>query len=224
MCVCGGGGRVEEQSFEMESSAGDVLLYLRFFDRGAVSVAHRTDVQVLFSLFVTLLEEFLHQKVDPSFVQVQRFGGVTQVRAMYQVLQDLSGENRLVVMFYALVTTSKGRRYLYPVRVVVQQQNARAGYFFRFHHGLQVGQQTHVLGHVGRQHLRYTETRRLIIGTRYTWTVDFIGRKKKTEEEEKTLTRTMSITIFLRVCRCFLLTFWNMSHPSFCKSLKATAK
>jgi len=35
---------------------------------------------------------------------------------------------------------------------------------------------------------------------------------------------TMSMTIFLRVCLCFLLMFWNMSHPSFCKSLKATAK
>lgn len=120
-----------------------------------MSVAHRADVQVLFSLFVTLLEELLHQKVDPSFVQVQRFGGVAQVRAMHQVLQDLSDDEKNTLSL-TVIRTARGNaadRYLYPVGVVVQQQYPRTGHFFRFHHRFQVGQQTHVFGHVGGQYL-----------------------------------------------------------------------
>ena len=43
--------------------------------------------------------------------------------------------------------------YLHPVGVVVQQQHSGAGHLLGLHHGLQVGQQAHVFGHVRRQHL-----------------------------------------------------------------------
>ena len=43
---------------------------------------------------------------------------------------------------------------LYPVAVVVEEENTAAGHLLRLHHRLQVCQQAHVLAHVRRQHLR----------------------------------------------------------------------
>ena len=42
--------------------------------------------------------------------------------------------------------------YLNPVSVVVKEENPAAGNLLCLHHGLQVGQQAHVLAHVRRQH------------------------------------------------------------------------
>ena len=43
--------------------------------------------------------------------------------------------------------------YLYPVRVIIQQEDAAARHLLGLHHGLEVGQQTHVFRHVGSQDL-----------------------------------------------------------------------
>lgn len=45
------------------------------------------------------------------------------------------------------------KEHLDAVRVVVQQKDPRAGHFLGLHHGLQVSQEGHVLGHVCGQHL-----------------------------------------------------------------------
>ena len=44
--------------------------------------------------------------------------------------------------------------HLYPVVVVVEQQQSRSGHLLCLHHRFQVGQQAHVLRHVRRQHLQ----------------------------------------------------------------------
>ena len=41
---------------------------------------------------------------------------------------------------------------LYPVAVVVEEENTAAGHLLRLHHRLQVCQQAHVFAHVRRQH------------------------------------------------------------------------
>ena len=43
--------------------------------------------------------------------------------------------------------------HLYPIGVVVQEEHPAACHLLRLHHGLEVGQQAHVLAHVRRQHL-----------------------------------------------------------------------
>ena len=45
--------------------------------------------------------------------------------------------------------------YLDPVIVVIQQQDAAASHLLGLHHGLEVGQQLHVLAHVRGQHHVY---------------------------------------------------------------------
>ena len=47
--------------------------------------------------------------------------------------------------------------YLYSVRVIVQQQHSRAGHLLGLYHGLQIGQQAHVLGHISGQHLDWSK-------------------------------------------------------------------
>ena len=42
--------------------------------------------------------------------------------------------------------------HLYPIGVVVQEEHPAACHLLRLHHGLEVGQQAHVLAHVRRQH------------------------------------------------------------------------
>lgn len=44
-----------------------------------MAITHSADVQVSFPLHVTLVEELLHQPVDPFLVDVQGLGGVPQV-------------------------------------------------------------------------------------------------------------------------------------------------
>ena len=44
--------------------------------------------------------------------------------------------------------------YLDPVIVVIQQQDAAASHLLGLHHGLEVCQETHVLGHVSSEHLQ----------------------------------------------------------------------
>lgn len=70
--------------------------YLRLLHRRCVFVAHRADFHASFSLFVSLLEELLHDPVRPLPVQLQRLGGIAQVRTMYHVSENLqlhSSEN-----------------------------------------------------------------------------------------------------------------------------------
>lgn len=43
--------------------------------------------------------------------------------------------------------------YLDSIRVIVQEQYARAGNFLRLHHGLQIGEEAHVFRHVRRKNL-----------------------------------------------------------------------
>ena len=95
---------------------------------------------------------------------------------------------------------------LYPVDIIVKQQNSRACHFFGFHHCLQVGQKTHMLWHVSGQNLLEV-MRKLIIFLLLSW-----------------LDLTMSMTIFLRVWRCFLLRLTKISQSLICTSLNATAK
>ena len=59
-------------------------------------------------------------------VKVKRLGRVGKVGAMHHVLEDL-----------------------YPIIVVVQGDDPRAGDLLGLDHGLEVGEQAHVLGHVG---------------------------------------------------------------------------
>lgn len=63
--------------------------YLRLLHRRCVFVAHRADFHASFSLFVSLLEELLHDPVRPLPVQLQRLGGIAQVRTMYHVSENL---------------------------------------------------------------------------------------------------------------------------------------
>jgi len=58
---------------------------------------------------------------------------------------------------YLCSTCIHGGDYLYPVGVVVQQQNPGARHLLGLHHRLQVSQQTHVLGHVRGQNLKKRE-------------------------------------------------------------------
>ena len=44
------------------------------------------------------------------------------------------------------------RRHLNPISVVVEEEHPAAGHLLGLHHGLEVGQQAHVLAHVRRQH------------------------------------------------------------------------
>ena len=43
--------------------------------------------------------------------------------------------------------------HLDAVGIVIQQEDPRAGHFLSLHHGLQVSQEGHVLGHIRGQHL-----------------------------------------------------------------------
>ena len=45
-----------------------------------------------------------------------------------------------------------------PVVVVVQQEDAASSHLLCLHHGLQVSQKAHVLGHVGGEHLGRADT------------------------------------------------------------------
>ena len=72
-------------------------------------VTHWRDVQPLLALQVALSEELLHHPVHPGPVQVQRLGGVAQVRAVHHVLEDLrnhSGET-MVLQFIHQSKNSK---------------------------------------------------------------------------------------------------------------------
>ena len=81
---------------------------------------------------VPLGPELLHQSVHPLLVEGEGLGGVGEVAAVDHVLQHLD-----------------------PVVVLVQQQHPAASNLLRLHHRLQVGQETHVLAHVGGQHHVY---------------------------------------------------------------------
>lgn len=60
--------------------------YLGFLHRGIVFVTHGTDLHAPLPLAVTLAEELLHDTVCPLAVQLQWFGGVTQVCTVHHVL------------------------------------------------------------------------------------------------------------------------------------------
>ena len=63
-----------------------VLLYGR-----VVLVAHGADLHAFVPLPVALREELHHDAVRPLPVQLQRLGGVAQVRTVHHVLQHLAG-------------------------------------------------------------------------------------------------------------------------------------
>ncbi len=48
------------------------------------------------------------------------------------------------------------KTHLYPVGVVIQEQDSRTGDLLGLDHGLQIGQQVHVFGHISRQDLGET--------------------------------------------------------------------
>jgi hypothetical protein len=63
--------------------------YLSVFDSRFESVAHRTDVEPLFTLQITLSKEFFHYTVGPLAVEIKRFSRIAEVSAVNQGLQDL---------------------------------------------------------------------------------------------------------------------------------------
>ena len=104
---------------------------LMFLHAGHMSVAHRRDLQAEIALLIALPPELLHDPVRPFDVDVQRLGGIRQVGAVDHVLKDL---NAIVVGF--------------------EHDDVVARDLLRFDHGLQVGQELHVLGHVrGENHV-----------------------------------------------------------------------
>ena len=54
--------------------------------------------------------------------------------------------------------------YLYSVRIVIKEKDPAACNLLGLYHGLQVGQQAHVLGHVGCQHLEIKANDKMSIG------------------------------------------------------------
>lgn len=54
-----------------------------------MAIAHRTQVHSVLSLEVALAKKLLHDALCPLAVNVQRLGRITQVGAVYQVLQNL---------------------------------------------------------------------------------------------------------------------------------------
>ena len=104
---------------------------LMLFHAGHMSVAHRRDLQAEIALLVALPPELLHDAVRPLDVDVQRLGGIREVGAVDHVLKHL---NAIVVR--------------------LEHDDVVARHFLRFDHGLQVGQQLHVFGHVrGQNHV-----------------------------------------------------------------------
>ena len=99
--------------------------HLRLLYGGVVSITHWGDVHACGPLLVALLEELLHDPFDPELVSGQGLGRVGEVGAVDHVLQ-----------------------HLYPVRVVVQEEDPGARNLLGLHHGLEVRQEAHVLGHV----------------------------------------------------------------------------
>jgi hypothetical protein len=67
---------------------------LRLFDGSTVSVAHGTNVLAVGSLLVALLEELLHDEVDPTPIKLQRFGWVGQISTVHHVLKNLKEQKK----------------------------------------------------------------------------------------------------------------------------------
>ena len=103
-----------------------LVTYLRLFNGCVVAVAHGRDVEAGLPLLVALPEELLHYALHPVPVELQRLRRVGEVGAVDHVLQDLDA-----------------------VVVVVEGDDAGAGDLLGLDHGLEVGEQAHVLGHVG---------------------------------------------------------------------------
>ena len=74
----------------VEWEAGALKLYLRLLHRGCVLVAHGADLHATLTFTVALLEELSHDAVCPLAVQLQRLGGVAEVRTVHHVPQDLN--------------------------------------------------------------------------------------------------------------------------------------
>ena len=81
---------------------------------------------------VSLCPELIHEPVHPLLVQLQRLGRVGQVGAVDHVLENLD-----------------------PVIEIVEHEDPVASDLLGLQHGLEVGQQLHVLAHVGGQHHVY---------------------------------------------------------------------
>lgn len=69
------------------------MSYLRLLHRGVVLVTHGADLHPSLSLPVALTEELLHDPVRPLSVQLQGFGGVTEIRTVHHVLKHLTDTN-----------------------------------------------------------------------------------------------------------------------------------
>lgn len=102
---------------------------LGLFHAGVLSIAHGTYFEAFRALAVALQEELAHHSVHPRLVQLERLGRIAQVGTVQHVLEHAQS-----------------------VLIVLEHYVAGAGHFFRLHHRFQLGQQAHVLGHVGGQH------------------------------------------------------------------------
>lgn len=54
-------------------------------------VAHRADLDAFLSLPVSLVKELHHDAIGPLTVHFQRLGGIAEVCAVDNILQDLRG-------------------------------------------------------------------------------------------------------------------------------------
>lgn len=66
-----------------------LALYLRLLHRGRVLVTHGTNLHSTLPFPVALLEELGHDTVSPLSIQLQRLGGVAEVRTVHHVPEDL---------------------------------------------------------------------------------------------------------------------------------------
>lgn len=113
--------------------------------------------------------------------------------------------------------------YLYSVGVIIQQQHSWARHLLGLHHRLQISQQAHMFGHVSGQNLNKNRQKKKKESLEFGPN----GKARFAFKEEKgrgCACLTMSMTIFRRDCRCFLVRFWKRSQLSSCSSLNPTAK
>lgn len=79
----------------------EMIIYLTFFYRCSVFIAHWTDLHPSLPLFVSLSEELLHDSLGPLSIHSQRFGRIAQVSTVYHVPQNLQ---KHIGTFHSLLT------------------------------------------------------------------------------------------------------------------------
>ena len=63
--------------------------HLRSGDVGSAAITHRTDLQAQLLFEIALTEELVHDAIRPHAVQSQRLGGIGQIRAVDEILENL---------------------------------------------------------------------------------------------------------------------------------------